>query len=171
MKLATLLELHSLKDLPRAGWRRVGIEEAEDVAAHSWGVAWLCMVLCPPELNPHRVLQLSIIHDLVEVRVGDITPHDPFTSEEKLSLEQEAAQAIFSDRPDLLQVWSEYAKAETLESRFVHQADKLDMALQALRYSQQAESDTTEFFRSAAAKITHPVLRRILDEIGEALSL
>jgi putative hydrolase of HD superfamily len=148
----------------------VGIEEAEDVAAHSWGVAWLCMVLCPPELNPHRVLQLSIIHDLVEVRVGDITPHDPITSAEKLSIEEKAAKEIFSERPDLLQVWSEYAKAETLESRFVHQADKLDMALQALRYSHQSEADISEFFLSASAKITHPVLRRILDEIGEALS-
>ena len=66
----------ALKALPRAGWVRAGVRHPESVAAHSWGVAWLVLVLCPPALDRGRALAIAVAHDLPEVTVGDITPHD-----------------------------------------------------------------------------------------------
>ena len=51
---ARLLEALSLKDLARAGWVRAGVQHPESVAAHSWGVAWLVLALCPAELDRGR---------------------------------------------------------------------------------------------------------------------
>ena len=47
--LALLLDVLGLKALDRTGWVRRGVQSAESVAAHSWGVAWLVLALCPPD--------------------------------------------------------------------------------------------------------------------------
>ena len=71
-----LHEAFALKDIKRAGWTRIGIEQPESVAAHSWGMCWLIMALAPDNIDRPKAIQLAILHDLAEARVGDITPHD-----------------------------------------------------------------------------------------------
>ncbi|MFN7146928.1 MAG: HD domain-containing protein, partial [Myxococcota bacterium] len=62
-----------LKEVDRSGWTRIGVPHPESVAAHSWGVALLALLRCPPELDRHKLLAMAILHDLAEVRVGDLT--------------------------------------------------------------------------------------------------
>ena len=81
-----LLEMLELKQLPRTGWVRSGVENPESVAAHSWGMAVLALRLAPKELDIEKILSLCLIHDLPEVRVGDLTPHDDISN--KAELEQ-----------------------------------------------------------------------------------
>ena len=78
-----LQEALLLKELDRSGWKRVGVENPESVAAHTWGMCWLILVLAPHEIDQLRALKLAIIHDLAEARVGDITPHDGVSKAEK----------------------------------------------------------------------------------------
>lgn len=145
---ALLLEALGLKDVARSGWLRVGVERPESVAAHSWGMALLALALCPPELNLGRVLALAVLHDLPEVRVGDLTPYDGVSREEKARRELEAARALLGERPDLLEIWAEYVENRSPEARFVHALDRLDMAFQALRYAAEG-APTAEFLESA----------------------
>lgn len=163
MSPALLLEALGLKDVDRAGWLRVGVQHPESVAAHSWGMSFLALALCPPELDLARVLAIAVLHDLPEVRVGDLTPHDPVGPAEKTRREEEAARALLSERPDLLALWREYEEEQTAESRFVHALDKLDMALQALRYAERG-ADTEEFIASARKRLT-PALTEILHQL------
>ena len=144
-----LLQAYHLKHLSRAGWCRVGIPDPESVASHSWGVALLVLLLSPPHLNKERMLELALIHDLPEVIVGDITPHDNITKQEKQHREAQAAATLLP--PHLLRIWKEYEENQTEEAKFVHMLDKLDMALQAIAYEHQA--DTREFVSSAKRKI------------------
>ena len=60
MKLAHLREALHLKHVDRAGWHRIGLAHPESVAAHSWGVAYLGLALCPPELDLQRVLTYAV---------------------------------------------------------------------------------------------------------------
>ena len=146
------LQHYQLKDLPRSGWLRKGIETPESVAAHSWGLALLCMEFAPrvePTLDVNKTLQLALVHDLPEVIVGDITPHDPISKQEKQQQEQHAAQHLLSDQ--MHELWKEYDSNTTRESQFVHAMDKIDMALQALVYAPQ--TNTSEFLASAKQKI------------------
>ena len=147
-----LSKLLALKDIPRAGWLRVGIEHPESVAAHSWGMACLAAILAPDELDLKKVLLLCIAHDLPEIIVGDITPHDGINPTEKKKRESRAAQEILSDFPVLMSAWKEYDENKTAEAHFVHQIDKLDMGLQAKRYL--IETDTSEFKDSALSKLS-----------------
>ncbi len=136
-----LIEALGLKHVVRAGWIRAGVENPESVAAHSWGMAMLATQICPEELNLQRVLELCILHDIAEIHVGDITPHDNVPPERKHLLESEAIQRMGIDAES---AFSEYEEQVTPESKFVRYLDKLDMALQAEIYESQ-NLDLSEF--------------------------
>ena len=161
-----LVEALGLKAVDRAGWLRVGLERPESVAAHSWGVAWLALALCPEHLDLRRVLALAVLHDLPEVRVGDLTPHDGVDKVEKRRRERAAAEALFASRPDLLALWQEYEDHVTPEARFVHALDRLDMGLQAGLYARQGVN-TAEFVESALRGLPDE-LRALLEATGSA---
>ncbi|HNC96206.1 MAG TPA: HD domain-containing protein [Myxococcota bacterium] len=142
----------ALKGLDRAGWKRVGIERPESVAAHSWGVTLAALLRCPPGLNREKVLIMAILHDLAEATVGDITPHDGVSREEKQRREEEAIRLLLGDHPELLALWEEAEQRQSPEAQFVKEMDLLDMGLTARHYATMA--DTSEFFASAGAALS-----------------
>lgn len=142
------LEAMRLKEVHRAGWVRLGVTGVESVAAHSWGVAFLAVLLCPAHLDRERVLLLAILHDLAEVEVGDLTPHDGVPRLEKHRRERVAMNRLLAGRPDLLAIWEEGEARESAEARFVKRLDELDLGLQARRYT-EAGFDVSELLQAA----------------------
>lgn len=158
-----LLEALRLKEIQRTGWVRAGVETPESVAAHSWGVAWLVLVLCPRHIDLGRALALAVLHDLAEVRAGDVTPHCGVSPERKTLDERRALQGMLQGIPragQLHGLWEEYEAQGSVEARFVRACDKLDMALQAARYSEQG-LDLQEFVDSALAELDDPLMRAL----------
>ena len=80
-----------------------GAQEPESVAAHSWGMAVLALHFAPKNLDLAKVLAMCIIHDLPEVRVGDLTPHDDLTNKAELE-----ASAMSELAPEWLGLFHEY---------------------------------------------------------------
>ncbi|MFH1462774.1 MAG: HD domain-containing protein [Pseudomonadota bacterium] len=159
---ALLLEALRLKELPRAGWVRAGVPAPESVAAHSWGVAWLVLALCPPGVDRGRALALAVLHDLAEVRAGDLTPADGVPAAEKSAREARALAGLMGPlegRAELAGLWREFEARSTPEARFVRACDKLDMALQAARYREITGLDLQEFVDSALGELTDEALR------------
>ena len=158
-----LLEAVKLKALPRTGGVRSGVESPESVAAHSWGVAWLVLALCPEHIDREAALAMAVIHDLAEVRTGDLTPHCGVAPDRKRLLEWRALQALLRPTPawqELGSFWQEFEAQASLEARFVRSCDKLDMALQAQRYAHTG-LDLDEFLRSALAELTDRDMRAL----------
>ena len=139
-----LIDYLRLKDVKRQGWVNSGVPEPESVAAHSWGMGVLALRLCPSELDLLRVLKLCLVHDLPEVIVGDLTPHDDTST--KAQDEHEAMKQL---APQWLDIFDEYEQQITEEARFVKRLDKLDMGLQAQLYMEQTNLDLEEFVESA----------------------
>lgn len=167
----TLVEAVRLKALPRSGWLRVGVPHPESVAAHSWGVAWLVCVLLPDDLDRARALTYATLHDVAEVRVGDITPHDGVGRDEKAAREAAAWDALTAALPPALRdAWHRYEAQADEEARFVRQLDRLDMLIQAVAYATPGRS-LREFADSALAVIRHPALRPLADELAARLLL
>ena len=154
----TLREWLGLKDLPRTGWVRSGVQDPESVAAHSWGMAVLALHFAPKDLDMAKVLAMCIIHDLPEVRVGDLTPHDDVRNKAELE-----ASAMSELAPEWLGLFHEYESGHSEEAKFVKQIDKLDMGLQASIYQSRQELDLSEFTNSARLKITDSNLLRFLE--------
>ena len=143
-----LLTLLQLKDIPRTGWVRAGVENPESVAAHSWGMAVLALRLCPDHLNLSRVLSMCLVHDVAEIVVGDLTPHDAIKGQKKHDLERAGMLKI---APQWVDLFDEYEQGTSKEAQFVKSMDKLDMGLQAMRYQHQG-LDLNEFIISARSK-------------------
>lgn len=162
---AGLLEAIGLKELARAGWDRVGVTDPESVAAHSWGVAWLVLALCPEGVDRGRALAMAVLHDLPEVRIGDLTPHDDVPATTKRAAEHDALRTLVAALPradELLELWREYEHGSSPEGRFVKACDRLDMALQAERYREAQGVETGEFVESALASLQEPELRTLI---------
>lgn len=153
-----LLDYLALKQLPRTGWVRSNVENPESVAAHSWGMAILALRLAPKDIDLTKVLSMCLVHDLPEVIVGDLTPHDDTTN--KAELEHNAMKAL---APEWLALFEEYEAGESIEAKFVKQIDKLDMGLQAILYQNEQGLDLAEFLTSAKAKISDDDLLQILE--------
>ena len=133
-----------LKHVLREGWVRAGVESPESVAAHSWGMSVLAMHLCPAELDKMRVLEMCLVHDLPEVEVGDLTPHDDTSTK---SMDEHRAMERLA--PHWIHLFEEYEAGLTEEAKFVKYLDKLDMALMARIYEDSQGLDLSEFIASA----------------------
>lgn len=177
IELDRLVEVLGLKGITRAGWVRAEIAQPESVADHSHGVAVLALLLLPPELDRERALSFAILHDLPEIRCGDITPHDGISASEKHAREAAALTGLTAGLPrgdEIRALHRAYERQACAESRFVRQLDRLEMALQAVAYARAGHRELAPFVHSALRVIEEPDLRRIAEaclaeiERGEA---
>jgi putative hydrolases of HD superfamily len=169
--IAQLAQVGALKRLPRAGWLRVGLPEAESVADHSFRTAVLALMLADElGVDAARLVALVLVHDLPESDpdVGDITPFCGVDRVEKRRRERAAMERLCAERPDLLALWAEYDEGQTPEADAAHQLDALEMAIQSREYEGRHDVDLAEFRESARKKIHHPALLRLLDDLDRA---
>ncbi|KAL8710619.1 MAG: hypothetical protein Q9220_004843 [cf. Caloplaca sp. 1 TL-2023] len=160
--------LERLKTTPREGWRRFGIPQSESIADHMYRMSILTL-LCPhplrTRLNIPRCTLLALVHDMAESLVGDLTPLDNVLKSEKSRRERETMEYLtthlLSSSPqqqpnnesssiagkEIKEAWEEYESNSTLEARFVHDIDKLELVIQMMEYERrgQGEVDLGEF--------------------------
>lgn len=119
-----------------------GVQNAESVADHTFSLSVLALVLSkhhPEQLDREKCLAMALVHDLAESIVGDITPHDGISNEDKQQRELKTMNDIadLMDDDEILLLWQEYEAAKTPEAGFVKSLDKLETLIQAFVYEQQ----------------------------------
>lgn len=168
-KLNNLIALlGQIKDLPRSGWLCKKVENPETVADHSLGLALLVLLFTPDNLDRDKCLRLAVVHDLAEAKIGDFTPFDDISREEKRRLEQRAQAEVVQElvQMELAELFKEYEENTTAEARFVHDLDRLEAVLQAKYYednNRAAENLLPEFIGYAS--------KHLNDEKGVAAKL
>jgi putative hydrolase of HD superfamily len=112
----------------------------ENSAEHSWHLALYAMALAPlaaPDVDVDRVIRMLLLHDLVEIDVGD----HPITTDVDWAAVQRAeavaARRLFGLLPQdqgdaLLSLWLEFEAAETADARFAKQLDHCQPIFQTL---------------------------------------
>ena len=142
---AALLDLLAsagrLKRVKRAGWVQRGVREVESVADHSFRVALFALFIARARddgTDADKCVRMALVHDLAECVVGDITPNDGVSDEEKREREGEAMRALTAAcggvGDEVRALWEEYEAGETKEAKLVKDADKLEMVMQASEY-------------------------------------
>ena len=152
---------------------KVGIEHPESVADHSYGTAIMAMVLSDShKLDTEKILKMALIHDLAESITGDFMPEE-ISRENKKIAEGDAMKEILSTLPNNLadeydKIWQEYMQTDTKESILLHEIDKLEMAIQAVKYSSEGFSNEKLrlFVDSARKEIRSKELLDILDTLS-----
>ena len=93
-----------LKYKIRTGWDRthwnVSKERIESIAEHIYGTCILALSI-DSEFETHldigKVIKMLVLHELGEVVIGDITPFDNVTPEEKMRREHAAIKEVLGD--------------------------------------------------------------------------
>jgi putative hydrolase of HD superfamily len=130
-----------LKQIQRTGWIEIGIINSESVSDHTYRVSLIAMILSDlKELDTEKVLKMSLIHDLPESILGDLTPSQKKHDHRQLE-NQEMKKILDLLPPDLeckySELWYEFQEMTSDEAELVYAADKLEMLLQAFEYSEK----------------------------------
>ncbi len=127
-----LFEASLLKRVERTGYSYLGTG-GENVAAHSFGVIFATLILCkilPQKVDELKALKMALLHDFTEARTGDFNAVNKLYNQAD---EKKALTEAFSSLPfgeEVLILFEEYRKNETLEAKIVHDADTLDLIVQ-----------------------------------------
>lgn len=111
-----------------------------------------------PGVNREKCIKMAIVHDIAEAIVGDITPYDGVSKEEKSQREREALNHMCEQlgegarAKEIRDLWLEYEENSSMEAKVVKDFDKVEMILQALEYENEQGKDLEEFFESTAGK-------------------
>lgn len=133
--LRFILESDKLKAVERRT-SPVGLVRKENSAEHSWSLALMAMTLIPavnPALDTLRVLQMLILHDLVEIDAGDTFCYGDQGDKEERELA--AAGRLFGLLPGATgetfhSLWREFEDGTTPEAIFANAMDRLLPLLQ-----------------------------------------
>ena len=135
-QFAFLNEADRLKSVLRATTLVDG-SRPENSGEHSWHLALYALVLADqagPGVSIDRVIRMLLIHDLVEIDVGDVPIHSQngqaHGSVATQAAEAKAADRIFGLLPDDLRdslriLWEEFEAAETPDARFAKSLDRV----------------------------------------------
>lgn len=172
--LELLLRANQLKRIPRAGWVMRGVAEAESVADHTFGVAFIALTLAElvgQPLDEAKLLTIALLHDLPEAVLGDIpTPATRyFPPGAKSEAEFEVLSASLAGLPRAEQWrawWRESEERASVEGRLVRDADRLDMLFQAYIYERTTGSgQLEEFWSSDEASFEFDASRRLYEAV------
>lgn len=145
------LELQSLDRLPRAGYVLRGVPEPESVTEHSWHVLFLVWALGRqiPEVDVGRAVEIALVHDLAELRVGDLprTASRYFPPGAKAAAESAAMEEILAPLPaEARDLYAEYQAAASPEARLVKACDKLQLMVKVAAYERWGAGGLAEFW-------------------------
>ncbi|KAH8273823.1 hypothetical protein KR044_001148, partial [Drosophila immigrans] len=164
----------NLKHTKRTGWVLRDVNDCESISGHMYRMSMLTFLLDGSEgLNQIRCMELALVHDLAESLVGDITPFCGVSKDEKRAMEFKAMEDICKliepRGKRIMELFEEYENAQSPESRFVKDLDRLDMVMQAFEYEKRDNCllKHQEFFDSTEGKFNHPFVKKLVNEIYE----
>lgn len=186
--LKSLLTQYLIKQEHRIGWAmRSACDDKvlhphpnESVAAHQWGVAYLVVVLSRtqqfkeelPGFDALKALEMALLHDVPEAKVGDITPRCGISPEVKHELEREAFSEMFGPMPeslnkDMHSIYEMYEERQCAESKFVKDCDKLDFILTSFLLERQGFTGFSEFYTNS---VKEGFSTKLAEDFAEAIT-
>lgn len=152
-KIEKLLQFYllatELKDKIRSGWKVWNIERerVESVAEHIYGTCILAISIDSEfELNVdiYKVVTMLILHEIEEIKIGDLTPFDKVTKEEKRKIGKKAVEEVLSTldkKTQYIELIEEFENMETKEAIFAKVCDKLEADIQCKLYCEENSID------------------------------
>jgi putative hydrolase of HD superfamily len=155
-QLAFLIETDKLKSIIRANVLADG-SRFENTAEHSWHVCLWALVFADKSngANIARVIQMLLLHDIMEIDAGDHPIHLPHDPDVIAAKESTAATRIFGLLPPdqaiaYRQLWEEFEIGKTTDAQYAKMIDKAAPMFLELSNPVQTQNE-------------HDILRSILE--------
>lgn len=157
--LQLLLSANRLKRVPRAGWVMRGVPHAESVSDHTFGVAFISLLLAhmvDQPLDLAKVLAIALLHDLPEAVLGDVPLPAAryFPAHARRAAADDVLNDLLGTAPQVAQWhtwWREFEEQATVEARLVRDADRIDLLIQAHVYAETTGNRWLEEFWADSA--------------------
>jgi len=159
--------IFGLKSLKRSHWVYYDVPEPESVAEHSFGLAFLTLVIdLPKEVDRLRLVKMAILHDVGEVIVGDFVYNQgAFFNQEKYLLknkeEKKAVEDIFSapSYAEAKQLVIEFLELKSEDAKILKALDMIEMLMQSTAYEKLVlPGSLDDFWVSAKRYLKSPWL-------------
>ncbi len=129
-QIAFIVEVDKLKNILRKT-SPIGLERLENSAEHSWQVVLSAILFAEHANEPIdllKVVKMLVIHDIVEIDVGDTFHYQKTESADLYARELSAAKRIFNllEEPqseELLALWQEFESRQTPEAKYAAAVD------------------------------------------------
>lgn len=146
-QLAFLIEADKLKTVTRANTLADG-SRFENTAEHSWHVCLWALAFADQSggANIARVLQMLLLHDIVEIDAGDHPIHLEHDKEAVYALEAACADRLFALLPadqavNFRILWEEFDAGQTTDARYAQMVDKAAPMFLALSNPVMTQTD------------------------------
>jgi len=133
-----------LKYKIRAGWDKDGwnvlAERVESIAEHVYGVCILAISIDSEfdmNIDIERVIKMLVLHEIGETIIGDITPFDGVSDDEKNNIEHKAWKQLLNGlikEEELYSLLIEFDERKTNDAKFAYLCDKLEADIQSKVY-------------------------------------
>jgi putative hydrolase of HD superfamily len=170
--LEMLLELQVLDRVPRMGYVLRGVPEPESITEHSWHVGFLVWALGSriEGLDRLRALEIALVHDLAEVRTGDLprVAKRYFAPGTQEAAERDVVGELLGPLGERAgELLAEYRAAETREARLVKACDKLQLMIKVAAYERWGAGWLSEFWDNPEnfPDLGLDVVRELFDEL------
>lgn len=139
----------TLKDKVRSGWKIWNIERerVESVAEHIYGTCMLAIAIDSEykmNIDLQKTILMIALHEVEEIQIGDLTPFDNITQEEKRKIGKKAVEYVFDGlikKQEYIDLIEEFEIMETRESVFAKMCDKLEADIQSKLYCEEGVLD------------------------------
>jgi putative hydrolase of HD superfamily len=128
-----LFEMGNIRLVDRM-WRRFHTRTFANVAEHHFRVFWIAMAIAAREgkVDTGKIAKMVLVHDIAESRTGEVDYISRQYAERKEQLAMEDILEGTSVKDEFYELWEEYEKRESLESKIVKDADNLDVDFELL---------------------------------------
>ena len=152
-KIKNLLKFYllatELKDKIRSGWKvwNIDRQRVESVAEHIYGTCILAISIDSQfklDIDLYKVIIMLVLHEIEEIKIGDLTPFDKVTKEEKRKIGKQAVEEVLSTidkKVQYIELIEEFENMKTNESRFAKMCDKLEADIQCKLYCEEKSID------------------------------
>jgi putative hydrolase of HD superfamily len=151
-----IFEMCSMKNVPRSGWLKAGIDNPESVAEHSFLTAIIAYFIAREEgCNPFKAAFAALLHDSHESRTLDLHR----LAKRYVQVDEERAK---KDQTEGLRL-PDFSDVE----RVVRDADRLELLVQAKVYSRKCK-DAMKYvenlgMETETGKMLEEVIRKMDD--------
>lgn len=143
---------NKLKYKIRTGWKYWNVESdrLESIAEHIYGTCMLAIAIDSEynlELDIDYVIKMLVCHELEELVIGDITPFDNISSEEKKEKGKQGVEYVLGNlikKDEYINLLDEFNERKTNNAEFAYLCDKLECDIQAKIYDNNFNIDITK---------------------------